>query len=69
MTNTDQKLVEALNSLPEEMREPAVAYLLTQAEKFRMLKERIAEGMTDIADARVSEWNLEKFLRRARRPQ
>jgi len=49
------------------MREPAVAYLLKQAERFRMLKEQIAEGMSDIANGRVSEWNFERFLRRARR--
>jgi len=67
MTNTNQKLIEAPDSLPEEMREPAVAYLLKQAERFRMLKEQIAEGMNDIANGRVSEWNFERFLRRARR--
>jgi len=67
MTETNQKLIEALNSLPEEMREPAVAHFLEQAEKFRMLKEQIAEGVNDIADGRVSEWNFDKFLRRVRK--
>jgi len=66
MKTTTEKAVEALNLLPEEMREPAVAYLLEQAEKFRVLKEQIAEGMEDIAVGRVSEWNFEKFLRQAR---
>jgi predicted transcriptional regulator len=68
MTNINQKFVEALDSLPEEMREHAIAYLLRQAEKFRMLKEQIAEGMSDIAAGRMLTWNLEEFLRRARRP-
>jgi hypothetical protein len=48
------------------MREPAVAYLLEQAEKFRALKEQIGEGMADVAAGRVSEWNFEEFLRQAR---
>jgi hypothetical protein len=48
------------------MREPAVAYLLEQAEKFRALKEEIAAGMDDITAGRVSEWNFEEFLRHAR---
>ena len=43
MKTTSEKAAEALDLLPEEMREPAVAYLLEQAEKFRALKEQIAE--------------------------
>lgn len=67
MTNANQKLVEAIDSLPEEMRERAIAYLLRQVEKFRMLKEQIAEGTSDIAAGRIADWNLQEFLRRARR--
>jgi hypothetical protein len=66
MKTTSERAAEALDLLPEEMREPAVAYLLEQAEKFRVLKEQIAEGMNDIAARRVSEWNFEEFLRHAR---
>jgi predicted transcriptional regulator len=66
MKTTTEKAAEALDLLPEEMREPAVAYLLEQAEKFRVLKEQIAEGMADVAAGRVSEWNFEEFLRQAR---
>jgi hypothetical protein len=66
MKTTTEKAAEALDLLPEEMREPAVAYLLEQAEKFRVLKEQIAEGMEDVAAGRVSEWNFEEFLREAR---
>ena len=47
------------------MREPAVAYLLEQAEKFRALKGQIAEGWRDVAAGRVAEWNFEEFLRQA----
>jgi hypothetical protein len=66
MKTTTEKAAEALDLLPEEMREPAVAYLLEQAEKFRALKEQIAEGTEDIASGRVSEWNFEEFLRHER---
>jgi hypothetical protein len=67
MKTTTEKAAEALDLLPEEMREPAVAYLLEQAEKFRVLKEMVAEGMDDVAAGRVSEWNFEEFLREARK--
>lgn len=66
---TTEKAAAALELLPEELREPAVAYLLEQAEKFRLLKEAIAEGMDDVASGRVSEWNFEDFLREARAQQ
>jgi hypothetical protein len=66
MKSTTEKAAEALDLLPEEMREPVVAYLLEQAEKFRALKEQIAEGLEDVAAGRVSEWNFEEFLRQAR---
>ena len=65
---TTEKAAAALELLPEEMREPAVRYLLEQAEKFRVLKELVAEGMDDVARARVSEWNFDDFLREARTP-
>ncbi len=66
MKTRTEKAAEALELLPEEMREPAVAYLLEQAEKFRLLKEQIAAGMDDVAAGRASEWSFEDFLREAR---
>jgi len=66
MKTTTERAAEALELLPEEMREPAVAYLLEQAEKFRLLKGQIDEGMEDVAAGRVSEWNFGEFLRQAR---
>jgi hypothetical protein len=67
MTTTTEKAAAALDLLPEEMREPAVAYLLEQAEKFRVLKDLVADGMADVEAGRVSEWNFQDFLREARR--
>jgi hypothetical protein len=66
MTTTTEKAAAALELLPEEMRGPAVAYLLVQAEKFCTLKQLVAEGMDDIAAGRVSEWNFQDFLRETR---
>jgi hypothetical protein len=66
---TTEKAAAALELLPEEMREPAVAYLLEQAEKFRVLKELVAEGMDDVAAGRISEWNFKDFLHEARGPK
>jgi hypothetical protein len=63
---TTEEAVEALDLLPEDMRAPAVAYLLEQAERFRTLKEQIAEGLDDVAAGRVVEWNFAEFLREAR---
>jgi predicted transcriptional regulator len=69
MKTTTQRAAEALDLLPEEMREPAVAYLIEQAEKFRVLKKQIAEGMADVAAGRIAEWNFEQFLREAHGPK
>ena len=69
MKTTTEKAAEALDLLPKELREPAVAYLLEQGEKFRALKEQIAEGIQDVKSGRVSEWSFEDFLRRARNLQ
>jgi hypothetical protein len=66
MKSTTERAAAALDLLPEEMREPAVAYLVEQAEKFRNLKALGAEGLADVEAGRVSEWNFEDFLRKAR---
>jgi hypothetical protein len=67
MASTTDKAAAALDLLPEDMREPAVAYLIEQAEKYRMLKDLVAEGVDDLAADRISDWNFRDFLRRARR--
>ncbi len=66
MTDTTEKAAAALELLPEELREPAVAYLLEQAEKFRALQKDIEQGTQDVSAGRVREWNFGDFLRRAR---
>jgi hypothetical protein len=66
MKTTTEKAAEALELLPEDMRERAVAYLIEQAEKFRVLKQLIDEGVADVEAGNVSEWDFDKFLRGVR---
>ena len=66
MSNTSEKAAAALELLPEELRESAVAYLLEQAEKFQALQKDIDKGLDDIRAGHVREWNFADFLRRAR---
>jgi predicted transcriptional regulator len=66
MSSAAEKLAEALELLPEEMREPVADYLLSQARKFRTLKDAIDEGMADVDAGRVQPWDLADFLQRAR---
>jgi predicted transcriptional regulator len=66
MSKITEKAAAALDLLPEELREPAVAYLLEQAEKFQALQADVDKGMKDVEAGRVREWNFDEFLRRAR---
>jgi hypothetical protein len=45
-----------------------VAYILEQAEKYRVLKKMIDEGIADVEAGNVTDWNFEEFLRKARLP-
>jgi predicted transcriptional regulator len=67
MSSAAEKVVEALELLPEDMRQPAAEYLLSQAKKFRTLKDAIDEGMADFEAGRIVPWDLADFLQRARR--
>ena len=66
MSSAIEKAVEALELLPEEMRESAAAHLVSQARKFRALKDAIDEGVADVEAGRVVPWDLEDFLKQAR---
>ena len=48
------------------MQESAADYLLSQAKKFRALKDAIDEGMADVEAGRVVPWDLGEFLKQAR---
>jgi hypothetical protein len=66
MSKFTEKAAAALELLPEDMREPAVAYILEQAEKFRVLKAEVQVGLDDEAAGRVRPWDFADLLRRAR---
>ena len=66
MSKTTEKAAAALDLLPEELREPAVAYLLEQAEKFRALQQDIDKAIDSVDAGRVRDWDFADFLRRAR---
>ncbi len=66
MSTAVEKAVEALELLPEEMQESAADYLLSQAKKFRALKDAIDEGLADVSAGRVVPWDLDEFLKQAR---
>ena len=63
MTKSKLWAAEALEEFPEELREQAVAYLLDQGEKFRVLKKLVAEGLADVEAGRVSDWNIDEFFK------
>jgi hypothetical protein len=62
MEDFKERAAAALELLPEDMRENAVAYLFEQAEKLRVLEGLVREGLDDAQAGRVSEWNVEDFL-------
>ena len=64
MTKTSKEAAAPLDLLPEEMREPAISFLIEQAEKFRALKEAVAEGLADVQAGRVSQWDFQAFFKR-----
>ena len=66
MSKFTEKAAAALDLLPEELQESAVAYILEQAEKFRTLKADVQAGLDDEAAGRVRTWDFADFLRRAR---
>jgi hypothetical protein len=66
MTSTTDRAAAALELLSEETGEPAVAYLLEQAEKYRALKQAITEGLEDVQEGRTADWDFGAFLKRAR---
>ncbi len=65
MKTFKQQAIEALEQLPEELQQRAVAYIFEQAEKYQMLKADLEKGDADIAAGRLREWDLDDFLRRA----
>ena len=66
MSEFTERAAAALDQLPEELQESTVAYILEQAEKYRLLKADVQLGLDDEAAGRVRPWDFADFLRRAR---
>ena len=66
MKTFTERAAEALDQLPEEMREPMVAYIFEQAEKYRVMKQLVDEGVADVEAGNVVDWDVDAFLQEAR---
>ncbi len=66
MSDIAKRAAKALELLPEEMQEAAVAYLYEQGEKFRRLKELVQEGIDDAEAGRVSPFDMNEIRAMAR---
>jgi hypothetical protein len=66
MKTFTERAAEALEQLPEHMREPMVSYLFEQAEKYRVMKQLVDEGIADVEAGNVFDWDIDDFLREAR---
>jgi hypothetical protein len=61
MTDLDKRAVEALERMPADMREKAVAFLEEQADKLRVLRALVQEGIDDMESGRVSEFDMNEI--------
>lgn len=66
MSKFTERAAAALELLPEEMQETAVAYLIEQGEKFRVLEAMIQEGVDDVEAGRVSAFDMDEIRALAR---
>lgn len=66
MSTFAERAAAALELLPEEMQEAAVAYLIEQGEKFRVLEALIQEGIDDVEAGRVSDFDMDEIRALAR---
>jgi len=66
MSSPAEKVAEALDLLPEEMRDEAADKFLSYARKLKQLQAEIQIGLDDVAAGRVVPWDPEDVWRRAR---
>ena len=62
MSKFSERAAAALELLPEELQERAVAYLLEEADKLAALRYEISLGMADVEAGRVVDWEPNMFL-------
>jgi predicted transcriptional regulator len=66
MSSPQQKVTEALELLPEDLRDRAADSFLSYARKFKQLQAEIQLGLDDVEAGRVVPWDPDDFLKRAR---
>jgi hypothetical protein len=66
MTDIAKRAAQALELLPEEIQEAAVACLYEQGEKLRILKALVQEGIDDVEAGRVSPFDMDEIRAMAR---
>ena len=59
---TQDEALRAIEALPAEMRERALARLREEGEKLRVLKSLVQEGRDDAAAGRIVDWDVAAFL-------
>lgn len=66
MSSPAEKVAEALELLPEEMRDEAADNFLSYARELKQLRAEIQLGLDEVAAGRVVPWDPDDFLKRAR---
>ena len=61
MEDFKERAAAAIEALPEDMRENAVAFIFEQAEKLRVLRQLVQEGLDDVEAGRVLEWTSDSM--------
>ena len=64
MSKFSERAAAALERLPEDLQERAVAFFLEEADRLAALRRDIAAGLADVEAGRVVPWNPDMFQRR-----
>jgi hypothetical protein len=66
MSSPEEKVTEALELLPEDIRDRAADKFLSYARELNQVRVEIQLGLDDVAAGRVVPWDVDDFLKRAR---
>ena len=62
MSKFSERAAAALEQLPEDMQERAVAFILEEADKLEWLREQVDLGIADADAGRTVAWDPDYFL-------
>ena len=66
MSSPNEKVAEALELLPEDIRDEAADSFLSYARKLKLLRAEIQIGLDDVKAGRVVAWDPEDIAHRAK---